>query len=171
MKKTLQGMLLAAGLAVTGIAAAEIKVGFVNLGQISVEAPQAKAASERLKREFEPREREITAMQKDLKQLEDRLSRDAALMKESERARLEQDYRVREREIRRMQEELREDVNIRRNEELGRFQRQINETVQKLAKEERFDLILIDGVMYVSEPIDITKKVIDRLQQETNAGR
>lgn len=171
LKKSLQGVFLAIGLAVTGTAAAQIKVGFVNLGQISAEAPQAKSASDRLKREFEPREQEIAAMQRDLKQLEDKLNRDAALMQESERARAEHDLRAREREIRRLYDELREDVNIRRNEELGKFQRQINDTVQKLAKEEKFDLILIDGVMYVSDPIDITKKVIDRLQQETRSGR
>lgn len=164
LKKILQGMILAAGLAVAGAAAADIKVGFVNLGQISTEAPQAKAATERLKREFEPREQEIAAMQRDLKQLEEKLSRDAALMSDSERSRTEHDLRARDREVRRMVDELREDVNIRRNEELGKLQRQISETVQKLAKEENFDLILIDGVMYVSDPIDITQKVLDRLK-------
>ncbi|HEX5515144.1 MAG TPA: OmpH family outer membrane protein [Gammaproteobacteria bacterium] len=171
MKKTLQGLFLAAGLAATSVAAAEIKIGFVNLGRISAEAPQAKTANDRLKREFEPREQEIAAMQKDLKQLEEKLNRDAAVMKEAERARAERDLRAREREVRRMYDELREDVNIRRNEELGKFQRRVSETVQELAKAENFDLILIDGVMYVSEKIDITSRVLDRLQQEARAGQ
>lgn len=171
MKKTLQGLLLAAGLAVTSLAAAETKIGFVNLGRVSAEAPQAKSANDRLKREFEPREQEIAAMQQDLKQLEEKLARDAAVMQEPERARRERDLRAREREVRRMLDELREDVNIRRNEELGRFQRRVSETVQALAKAENFDLILIDGVLHVSEKIDITSKVLDRLQQEFRSGQ
>ena len=171
MKKTLQGLFLAAGLAATSVAAAEIKIGFVNLGRISAEAPQAKTANDRLKREFEPREQEIAAMQKDLKQLEEKLNRDAAVMKEAERARAERDLRAREREVRRMYDELREDVNIRRNEELGKFQRRGSETAQEVGKAGNFDLILIDGGMYVNEKIDITSRVIDRLQTEDRAGQ
>lgn len=172
LKKTLQGIILAAGLAVTGMAAAaDLKIGFVNLARITTESPQAKAANDRLQREFEPREQEIAAMQKDLKQLEEKLTRDAAVMKESERVRIERDLRAREREVRRMYEELREDFNIRRNEELGKLQRRVGEAVQKLAKEEQFDLILIDGVMYVGEKVDITSKILDRLQQESRAGQ
>lgn len=172
LKKTLQGVILAAGLAVTGMAAAaDLKIGFVNLARITTESPQAKAANDRLKREFEPREQEIAAMQKDLKQLEEKLARDAAVMKESERVRIERDLRAREREVRRMYDELREDFNIRRNEELGKLQRRVGEAVQKLAKEEQFDLILIDGVMYVGEKVDITSKILDRLQQESRAGQ
>lgn len=172
LKKTLQGVILAAGLAVTGMAAAaDLKIGFVNLARITTESPQAKAANDRLQREFEPREQEIAAMQKDLKQLEEKLARDAAVMKESERVRIERDLRAREREVRRMYEELREDFNIRRNEELGKLQRRVGEAVQKLAKEEQFDLILIDGVMYVGEKVDITSKILDRLQQESRAGQ
>lgn len=172
LKKTLQGIILAASLAVTGTAvAADLKIGFVNLARITAEAPQAKAANDRLKREFEPREQELAAMQKDLKQLEDKLSRDAAVMKESERLRIERDLRTRDRELRRMYDELREDFNIRRNEELGKLQRRVGEAVQKLAKEEQFDLILIDGVMYVGEKVDITSKILDRLQQESRAGQ
>lgn len=172
LKKTLQGVILAAGLAVTGMAAAaDLKIGFVNLARITSESPQAKAANDRLQREFEPREQEIAAMQKDLKQLEEKLARDAAVMKESERVRIERDLRAREREVRRMYDELREDFNIRRNEELGKLQRRVGEAVQKLAKEEQFDLILIDGVMYVGEKVDITSKILDRLQQESRAGQ
>lgn len=172
LKKTLQGVILAAGLAVTGMAAAaDLKIGFVNLARITSESPQAKAANDRLQREFEPREQEIAAMQKDLKQLEEKLARDAAVMKESERIRIERDLRAREREVRRMYDELREDFNIRRNEELGKLQRRVGEAVQKLAKEEQFDLILFDGVMYVGEKVDITSKILDRLQQESRAGQ
>jgi outer membrane protein len=172
LKKTLQGIFLAAGIAVASMAAAaEIKIGFVNLGRISAEAPQAKAANDQLKREFESREQEVLAMQKDLRQLEEKLSRDAAVMKEADRARMERDLRAREREVRRMYDELREDLNIRRNEELGKFQRRVNAIVQQLAKEEGFDLILIDGVIHVSERIDITSRVIDRLQREFRTGQ
>ena len=73
--------------------------------------------------------------------------------------------------MRRLYDELREDLNIRRNEELGRFQRRISETVQELAKAQKFDLILIDGVMFVSDKVDITNQVLDRLQQEFRRGQ
>ena len=65
-----------------------------------------------------------------------------------------------------MQEEFREDLNIRRNEEIGKLQRNLLSAIEALAKEEEYDLILYEsGAMFRSERIDITKKVLERLKQ------
>jgi outer membrane protein len=60
---------------------------------------------------------------------------------------------------------------MRRNEELAKLQRRIIEVIQQLAKDEKFDLIVSDGVVYASDQVDITGKVIERLQQEGRAGK
>lgn len=171
LKKTFCRLAVVVTLALAStVAAAETKIGFVNAAKVSAEAPQADAARQKLEKEFAPRDQELLAAQKETRALEEKLSRDAAVMKESERSRIERDILSRKRDIRRMQDEFREDFNMRRNEELAKLQRRIIEVIQQLAKDEKFDLIVSDGVVYASDRIDITAKVIERLQQEARAA-
>lgn len=145
-------------------AAAEIKVGFVNVPKVLDQAPQARAADKRLEKEFGPRDSEIVGMKRDLVKMNDKLTKNAAVMSAAERQRQEADMRQLRREIRRLEDEFREDVNLRRSQELGKLQRLVVEVIQKLAKAEKFDLIISDGVIYAGGKVDITDKVINRLK-------
>ena len=62
-----------------------------------------------------------------------------------------------------MQREFREDLNLRRNEELASVQERANKVIQQIAEAEKFDLILQDPVVFASQRIDITEKVIKAL--------
>jgi outer membrane protein len=64
----------------------------------------------------------------------------------------------------RAQQEFSEDFNMRRNEELGNLQKRIVEAVRALAKEESFDLLLTDGVIYADDKIDVTSRVQQKLE-------
>ena len=70
----------------------------------------------------------------------------------------------RAREIKQEEEELRADFNQTRNEEMGKLQKSISEAIQSLAKEEHFDLILHEGVVFASDAINVTAKVASRLE-------
>lgn len=144
--------------------AAELKIGYVSVAEILKSAPQAEAASKRLEKEFAPRQKGLVEAQKSLRTLEERLSKDGAVMSESQRRNLEGDMRNQARELKRSSDEFREDFNMRRNEELGKFQKQVMEVISGVAKEEGFDLIINDGAtLYVSPQVDVTKKVLSRL--------
>jgi outer membrane protein len=98
--------------------------------------------------------------------MEDDLVKDGAMMSEAERNKLERDIRNLQREIRRAQEEFREDLNVRRNEELGKIQRQVIEVIRVLAENEEYDLIVSDGVLFAGERVDITDEVLSLLHGE-----
>lgn len=144
--------------------AADFKVGFVNVARLLEKAPQAEKAKKDLEREFAPRDKKLLAEQKDIKQMEERLARDAAIMSDSERQRLDKDLISRKRDAKRLQDEFREDFNLRRNEELTKLQKEIFEAIQTLAKDENYDLLLTDGVVYASDTIDVTGKVERKLE-------
>lgn len=164
MRRIWIGALTALLLSVSSLAwAAEIKIGFVNVARVLQQAPQAEAAKKRLEKEFAPRDKRLVAMQKELKKLEEKMSRDAAVMSDAERRKLEREILAKQRELKRAQEEFREDFNLRRNEELGKLQRQVFEAIKSLAKEEGYDLLLTDGVVYASDRVDVTDKVQQRL--------
>ena len=85
-------------------------------------------------------------------------------MSDSERRKLESDIRNEMRELNRTNSELREDFNLRRNEELGKFQKQVLDVINSLAKEEGFDLVINDSAtVYASPQVDVTDKVLKRL--------
>lgn len=164
--RVLVPVVLGVSLVLSGVAAADTRIGFVNAGRVTSEAPQADAARANLEEEFGPRDRAISEEQETLRDMENRLNRDGAVMSESEQQRLQRDLVARQRELRRAEEEFREDFNMRRNEELGRLQRRIVETIDELAEAEDFDLIVSEGVIYASDRVDITDRVLERLQQD-----
>lgn len=150
----------------SAVDAEEYKVGFVNVAKVLEQAPQAEDARGRIEREFAPRDRELLAEQQGLRSMEDDLVKDGAMMSEAERSKLERDIRNLQREIRRAQEEFREDLNVRRNEELGKIQRQVIEVIRVLAENEEYDLIVSDGVLFAGERVDITDDVLSLLGGE-----
>ncbi|MCC9000990.1 MAG: OmpH family outer membrane protein [Candidatus Contendobacter sp.] len=162
----MRNLLIATALAlpVSLAQAADVKLGFVSIAKILNSAPQAEAASKRLEQEFAPRQKGLVEAQKSLRKQEEKLSKDGAVMSESQRRSLENEIRNQARELKRTSDEFREDFNLRRNEELGKFQKQVLEVINSVAKEEGFDLVVNDSAtLYFSPQVDATEKVLKRL--------
>jgi outer membrane protein len=149
--------------------AGDFKVAFVNAAVLLDKAPQAEAARKKLEAEFSSREKDLVAQQKKVQEMETKLSRDAATMSDTEQRKLERDLTSRKRELKNAQDEFRDDLNIRRNEELGKLQRSVYEVIVALAKQEKYDMIVGDGVIYASEQVDITDKVLQQLKSAAPA--
>ena len=142
---------------------ADLKVGYVQVDKLLQEAPQTIESNKKLEKEFSSRTDKLKADVKALKERESSFSKDALTMKDSERGTKEKSLSQLRVDVQRVERELREDINIRRNEELGGLQEQINKAVTSVAKAEGFDLVLYNGVAYASEKIDITDKILKSL--------
>ncbi|MFN2349239.1 MAG: OmpH family outer membrane protein, partial [Thioalkalivibrio sp.] len=85
---------------------------------------------------------------------------------------LERNFRNRSREFKRAQDMFSEDLNVRRNEELGRLQRLVQSVILEMAQQDGYDLVLTErNVLFASERINITDKVLERLTQQNRGGR
>jgi outer membrane protein len=142
---------------------AELKVGYVQVDKILQEAPQTAESGKKLEREFSPRSQELDRMAKQIKELETVLDKDGLTITEADRRNKERDVQNIKIEFQRKQRELREDINLRKNEELGSLQDRINKAVQTVAKAESYDLVMYSGVAYATDKIDITDKVLKLL--------
>ncbi len=142
---------------------AELKVGYVQVDKILQEAPQTAESGKKLEREFSPRSQELDRMAKQIKDLEAALDKDGLTITEADRRSKERDVQNIKTEFQRKQRELREDINLRKNEELGSLQDRINKAVQSVAKAENYDLVMYSGVAYAADKIDITDKVLKSL--------
>lgn len=152
------GLLLAAN-----VCFADLKVGVVNIAAVLEKAPQAEKAKKRLEQEFKPRDNKLVSQQKEIQSLQEKLKKDAAVMGESQRNKVENELQDKIRDAKRSQQEFSEDFNARRNDELGKLQRRIVEAIKSIAKEQEFDLILTDGVIYSSPQMDITSQLQQKL--------
>ena len=154
-------MVFAAGIA--SAQGSDYKIGFVNTERLFREATPAKRAQQKLEREFAGRDSDIQKLSKQVRDLQALLEKDGVTMAESERRNKERDLANMSRDLQRLQREFREDLNLRRNEELAAVQERANKVIQQIAEAEKFDLILQDPVVYASGRIDITEKVIKAL--------
>jgi len=144
---------------------AETKIGFVNMVELMEKSPQAEAARKGLEQEFSNRDKKLTAVRDEVLKFEEKLKNDGPIMNDKNRGELEKKILNRKREYNRQQDELREDFNIRRNEELGKLQKKVHEIIIVVAKEESYDLVVTQPVLYASENIDLTARVLQEMQK------
>jgi outer membrane protein len=157
-------MVLAATLlcAAASAQANDVKIGFVSTERLFREAAPAVRALKKLEKEFAPRDGEIQKLAKQAKDLQIQLEKEGVTMSESDRRNKEQDLARMNRDLQRTQREFREDLNVRKNEELAQVLERANKVIQQIAEAEKFDLILQEAV-YRSPRIDITDKVLKAL--------
>lgn len=146
--------------------AADYKIGFVNTERLFREAAPAKRAQAKIEKEFAARDAEIQKLAKQVRDLQANLDRDGATMSDADRRGKERDLANQSRDLQRMQREFREDINLRKNEEISALQDRANKVIQQIATSEKYDLILQDPVVYASQRIDITDKVIKALSDK-----
>jgi outer membrane protein len=142
--------------------AADLKIGFVNIERIQRDSAPAKRAKERLEKEFATRKAELDRMQKQGRDIETTLQKEAVTLPEADRTAKERQLGQLTRDFQRMQREFREDLTLRQNEELASLQERANKVIAEIAEKEKFDLIVQEAV-FASAKIDITDKVIKAL--------
>jgi outer membrane protein len=145
--------------------AADLKIGFVDAERIRRESGPAQKAQKKLEKEFAERDKELQKVAKQVKDLQSSLEKDAVTMSESDKRNKEGELARLNREFQRMQREFREDLNLRKNEELGGIIERADKAIKTIAEAEKFDLIVQEAV-FRSSRIDITDKVIKALSAE-----
>lgn len=150
-------------LMMVGVAqAADLKVGFVDAERVNRESAPAEEASKRLEKEFQPRVQEIQRKETQIKTLQAQFEKEALTMSDNDRRSREQEMSRQIVDVQRMQREFQEDLNLRRNQELGSLLERANKIIRQIAESEKYDLIVQEAV-YRSPRIDITERVLKAL--------
>ncbi len=150
---------------------AALRVAYVNYSLLIQESPQAQSAVAALRTEFEPKQRSLQAEATELKAREETLKKDEATMTQDQRDQAELDLRERYQALQQKQNEIQDDVNTRRNELMSELQRTLVQVVQNYAKQQRYDLVLADGVIYANPGLDITPAILSALKSQAPAAR
>ena len=127
----------------------------------------ARRVEERLKAEFEPRQAQIREMREEIIGIEAQLKSDDKSISANDRRKLEREIRLKVSQLKFLEQEFREDQNLRRNEEIRELQQVIAAVLEQLGDSGNYDLILTEGVSYVSGQIDITTQIIEMLKSQS----
>ena len=148
---------------ITSVAYAESKIGYVNFGKLMEKSQQGQAVRKALESEFSSRDKQLSASRDAILKLEEKLKNDGSIMSETNRVNLEREILSKKRDHNRLRDEYREDINIRRNEEIGALQKKVYEVIKKFSEQQKYDLVLTQAVLYASPTVDITDQILQRL--------
>lgn len=160
-------LVMLAGLLMSGAAAAQdLKIGVVNLGKLVSQSPQAQSARSSMEEQFADRKEALKDMAQDLKQDIKRLKRDGKVMSEQAREQLEESIRDQRRRLKLKRSNYKADLRRAEQEQLQKLRNQIADAIQQYATDFNYDLIVGQGVLYATESINITERLLQRLQAQ-----
>lgn len=152
-------------LSVMQAAAADIRIGVVDTERILRESAPALAAEKKIEKEFASRDKEIQKLSQQVKEIQTFLEKEGVTLPDAEHRGKERELANLNVNLQRMQREFREDLNLRKNEELQIVLERANKAIQAIAEADKYDLILQEAV-YRNPKIDITEKVLKYLEEK-----
>lgn len=170
VKKSVVALMLAIGLVVAPSVYAQdgsdLKIGYVNVQEVMTKAPQTKAAEEEFKKEFTKRQEELKALESEYLQLREKRQKEGLTMSDEQLKELEDNMLAKERKIRWNRSILDEDSKLRRQEIMQELRKKVYQTIAEIAQAEKFDLILIEGVLMSSSRVELTDRVLKKLKEQ-----
>jgi len=141
------------------------RIGVVDTERILRESDQAIKAEKKIEKEFAARDQEIKKMIKQSKDLQASLEKDGSSMSDPVRRGKERELANMNLTLQTKQREFREDLNLRKNEELAIVLARADKAIRAIAESEQYDVILQETV-YHNPKVDITDKVLKYLANE-----
>jgi len=147
------------------VCADTIKIGYVDTEQVVKNLPQYTQSVYEISEEFEPKKQELLDLFNHIELLREKIN----VIKKSEK---KENLQVQLSNLAALEESFKQEtefwqdkMNNRKIELLQKIEQLINNTINEFAISENFDLILYQNAAFVSDEVNITKKVIERIQK------
>jgi len=141
-----------------------VKIGYIDTQRVVNNLPQYQQSVDKISKEFEPKKQELLDLFKHIELLRMKINsinntekKENLQIELTKLASLEESFKQET-------EFWQETMNTKKIELLQKIELLINNTINELAISENYDLILYENAAYVSDEINITDKVIERIQ-------
>ena len=141
-----------------------IKIGYIDTEQVINNLPQYQQNVDRLFNEFEPKKQELLDLFNHIELLRSKIIINESENKENLQEELSK-LKSLEESFNQETEFWQVTMNNRKIELLQKIELLINSAVNELAISENYDLILYENAAFVSDKVNITNKVIERIQK------
>ena len=146
--------------------AQSLKIGFIDTEQVIVNLTQYKNSVDKLSREFEPKKQELLDLFKHIEliraNIESNKKTNTLDSNEMELAKLKDLEESFEKET----EFWQKSMNSNKINLLNKIENLINISINEYAIEEGYDLILYKDVAFVSDKVNITQQIIEKIEKQ-----
>ena len=144
-----------------------VKIGYIDTQTVVNNLPQYQQSVDEISKEFEPKKQELLDLFKHIELLRAKINainntenKENLQIELSKLTSLEESFKQET-------EFWQEMMNTKKIKLLQKIELLINNTINELAISENYDLILYENAAFVSDEINITSKVIERIQNNS----
>ena len=144
-----------------------VKIGYIDTQKVVNNLPQYQQSVDEISKEFEPKKQELLDLFKHIELLRVKVN---TINNSEKKENLQIEFSkltVLEDSFKQETEYWQEAMNNKKIELLQKIELLINNTINDLAVSENYDLILYENAAFVSDEINITNKVIERIQNNS----
>jgi outer membrane protein len=171
IEKYLCGSLLTVALCATA-AAAELKIGILDIQQALMASEEAQQFMEIAQSELEAEQKEVNDLQQEIRTLQEQMQKDAEVMSPTEQRRRQKDMEDKQIDYRFLVNKLQKEVQDRQQELMQQMGPKIEAVIKDLVDAEGYDLILQRAdLVYADSKHSITRKVTEKLNEKRAASR
>ena len=163
---------LAAGLAVAPTAVAQgtgVKVGVIDVQRIVGESAVGKESLARVQKVQQSKQEELVKRQKELRDLEQKISEQNKALSEEALEKIQKDYQAKALDLKRFQDDAQRELEETQRKELGELEKRIMPVIDAVAKEQGYTMIFNkfqSGLLFAAEGTDITEAVITKFNSQ-----
>lgn len=149
----------------TGASGSSISVGILNSQRLALESAPGKEAQGRLKKLFDQKKEELDRLEKEARDLVEKLNTQGPSMPADKREALEKQADDKQKAWKRMQEDVQRDVDEAQRKEMGALESRLGPVVKDYFREKHFTLVLDSraGIIYADDTTDVTDEVLKRI--------
>jgi outer membrane protein len=141
------------------------KIGILNVRQAIVTTAEGKQASAQLQSQFAAQQTDLQNVQKQMQDLQNRLSNGARTLSDDEQSRLQRQGELLSRQFQRKQDDLNEAVNAAQSDIIDNIGKKMLDVLDRYSRENGYSIVLDTSaqgspVVYGSSQIDVTQEII-----------
>ncbi len=146
--------------------AKELKIGVVDVRRIVGESAMAIDANDRIDKQFSERRRGLLRERDAIRRESEKIEREKLAMSADAHQKLIGALQQRVRELQVKDQRFQQELGSVRQSEFAKLQDRSSQVIGEFARENDYDLVLGDGVLFATRAVDITDKVLKRMDKK-----
>jgi outer membrane protein len=160
----------ARGIHAQAAATAPSKIAVINIRNAIVATAEGKQAQAQLQSQFAPKQNELQTLQKQIEDLQRRMTEGARTLSDDEKAKMQREGELLSRRLQRGNDDLNEELNAAQGEIVDGIGRKMLEVLDRYSRENGFTAVLDTSaqgspVVYGSSQSDITQEIVRLFDQ------
>jgi len=166
---TVAAALVAAAVQAQGTTAApaasaqSLKIGVINVERLVQESALGKEAFNRVKRLNDQKKEEGDKLQKEIRDLEQKLADQGSALADDKRETLQKTYQEKAIAFKRFQDDATRELDTAQKKELGELERRVFPVINQVGKDKGYTMIFNKfqaGLLYADDAVDLTDEVL-----------